>query len=106
MNTVSNESFYCAHCGHIEPTNLNDVIEGNANSFVYAHKESCGAINDSIAHDMFVALANSMTHMRMNDALTSRIEDHITNSMAAFADFYLTTDSHVYTWIDADMRLK
>ena len=97
---VSHEAYYCAHCGHLEPINPEDQ------NFVYVHNDDCRCHLDFIAHDMFLALANAMTHMDLNEVLLSRAESNITKSMIPFRDKYLKPNSHVYRWLNRDMSLK
>ena len=99
--TVSHNAFYCAHCGHIEP-----LHSGYYDNSIYVHKDDCSATVNFIAHDMFLSLANSMTHMRMNDALTDRVAENIATSMLPFANEYLKDNSHAYKWINKSMYLR
>ena len=101
--TVSNLSEYCAHCGHLEPIN-EDKFE--TETLIFTHKDDCLCMLDIEAHEMFKALANAMTHMKMNDCLMRRAEDSIILAMKPFAERRLINSSHAFKWIKDDMRLK
>lgn len=96
---VSQLAYYCAHCGHIEPENPED------DSFVFVHLGSCRATDNAIAHEMFNALANAMTHMKMNDILTERFIDHATKAMQPFASEFLNEHSYSFKWLKKDCSL-
>lgn len=102
MNTVSQLAIYCAHCGHIEPINPD---KKEVQSFVFIHEDDCRVMDDEIAHQMFNALADAMTHMKMNDCLLRRAEESAIAAMKPFADEYLNKNSYSFTWLDEDMRL-
>ena len=104
MKTVSLLSEYCAHCGHLEPVNA-DKFESEC--MRYSHSPECLCSENEQAHDMFVALANAMTHMRINDCLLTRAEESATRAMKPFADEFLSSrNSHVFAWINKDMTIK
>ena len=103
MNTVSQLATYCAHCGHIEPEN-DDISESEA--LVFVHLDDCMCSYNEMAHQMFNALANAMTHMKANDCLLRRAEESATAAMQPFADQYLVKSSYSFKWINEDMTLK
>jgi hypothetical protein len=103
MNIVSQLATYCAHCGHIEPVN-EDVSESE--SLVFVHLDDCMTSYNEMAHQMFNALANAMTHMKANDCLLRRAEESVTSAMKPFADQYLVENSYSYKWINEDMTVK
>ena len=103
MITVSQLATYCAHCGHIEPVS-EDVSESE--SLVFVHLDDCTTSYNEMAHQMFNALANAMTHMKANDCLLSRAEESATSAMKPFADQYLVKGSYSFKWINEDMTIK
>lgn len=109
MNTVSQLAEYCAHCGHIEPIIADkfyteDVI--TLGSLTYIHLDDCRCTENEIAHQMFNALANAMTHMKANDCLLRRAEQSAKSAMQPFADKYLVESSYSFKWINEDMTIK
>ena len=103
MNTVSQLATYCAHCGHIEPIN-GDKCETEA--LVFVHLDDCKCMDNEMAHQMFNALANAMTHMKANDCLLRRAEESATSAMQPLADQYLDKNSYSFKWINEDMTIK
>lgn len=99
--TVSENATYCAHCGHIEP----EYTAGNG-SMVFVHKDDCKVMGNELAHGMFNALANAMTHMDANECLLRRAEGNIVSAMEPFAEKYLNDNSFFYKWANKDMTLK
>ena len=109
MNTVSQLAAYCAHCGHIEPIIADkfyseDVI--SEGSLTYVHLDDCRCKENEMAHQMFNALANAMTHMEANDCLLRRATESATSAMQTFADEYLNENSYSFKWINEDMTFK
>lgn len=100
-NTVSQDAICCAHCGHIERS----FIDHN-NLMAFNHKDECDAMSDLLAHDMFMALANAMVHMKSNDCLLKRAEENITNAMLPFAEMHLNENSFSLQWLNKDMTIK
>lgn len=95
MRVVSDWAEYCAHCGHIEPENLEESIASDGViGLVYQHKYNCTAYTDKIAHDMFVALWNAETHMKDNDVWLRRAAENIERAMKPFEEKWLSEDSH------------
>ncbi len=107
--TVSQLAIYCAHCGHIEPIIADkfykeDIV--SEGSLTYVHLDDCRCTEDEMAHTMFNALGNAMTHMKINDCLLRRAEESATSAMMPFADKYLNSNSYSFKWINEDMTIK
>lgn len=96
MTTVSDWSVCCAHCGFIEPSNLEDIEadETCQTSGVYVHKESCRAHECGLEHDLFMGLWNARIHMQMNDVLLRRINEELAQKMKPFIEKRLNDDSY------------
>jgi len=109
MSIVSQLAEYCAHCGHLEPINA-DMFENESTlqvgCLVFVHLDDCRCNDNPMAHKMFIALANTMTHMKANDCLLSRAEHSVTSAMQPFSDKYLNKNSYSFKWINEDMTIK
>lgn len=94
--TVSDHAKFCAHCGWLEPLNLEE-IENDENCTVggaYVHKEDCRAMECGHEHGLFIALWNARIHMQMNDVLLRRANESIVDAMRPYIKSRLNEDSY------------
>lgn len=92
---VSDWAKCCAHCGWIEPSNMDD-IEGDESCTaggVYVHKADCRAMHNGVEHELFMALWNARIHMKMNDVLLRRADESITDAMRLYINNQLDETS-------------
>lgn len=84
--TVSDWAKCCAQCGWIEPLNIEE-IEGDETctiAGVYAHREDCRAHQNGVEHELFMALWNARIHMEVNDVLSRRANESLTEAMTCY----------------------
>jgi hypothetical protein len=96
MNTISEFAKCCAHCGWIEPSNIDEILNDFTSSVggVYVHNEECIAMeNDGVEHDLFMALWNARTHIKINDFLLPRAKDSLERAMTAYIKNQLNSES-------------
>ena len=95
MSTVSDWATCCAHCGHIEPSNLVEIEADKSCTVgaVYVHKDDCKAHECGVEHDMFMALWNARTHMELNDVLLRRADESLCDAMTPYINHRLTDSS-------------
>ncbi len=92
---VSEWAFCCAHCGHIEPSNMAEMEADESCTIgaVYVHNDDCRARECGVEHDMFMALWNARTHMEMNGVLLSRANESLCDAMTPYINRRLTDSS-------------
>ena len=96
MTTVSDWAVCCAHCGFIEPSNLEDIESDETcmTGGVYVHKDDCCAHECGLEHDLFMGLWNARIHMQMNDVLLRRMSEELAQKMKPFIEKRLNDDSY------------
>lgn len=108
--TVSEWSKCCAHCGWLEPSNIEDIEQDESCTIggVFIHKEDCRAHENGVEHEMFMALWNARTHMKLNDVLLRRANESLTEAMELFiknqldeSSFFVNREQDKF-WIDRD----
>jgi len=95
-HVVSDLAHCCAHCGWIEPSNMDDIESDQSCTIgaVYTHKSDCRAHeNDGVEHKMFMSLWNARIHMEMNGVLLRRAEESINEAMTCYIKNQLNDDS-------------
>ena len=97
MSTVvSDWAECCAHCGWLEPNNMAELDQDESCTIVpiIVHKVGCGVAHHPEAHELFMSLWNSRTHMEMNEVLLRRIDENTREVMQKFVDRHLTEESY------------
>ena len=95
MTTVSNLAFCCAHCGFLEPANIEEIENDESCTVgcVYVHKDDCRAQENGVEHDLFMALWNARIHMELNDVLLRRANENLINAMRPYIENQLSDES-------------
>lgn len=98
-DTVSDLAYYCAHCGHLEPTNEKEFDESDCTiGLVYVHKDDCKVGENLMLNDLFMAAINSRTNAIMNECNGRRHNQMIADGVSDFIHEYLTPSSHFMKW--------
>ena len=106
--TVSDWAKCCAHCGWIEPSNMEEIEadESCAIGGAYVHNEDCRAHQNGFEHELFMALWNARIHMEMNDVLLRRANESITVAMTYYiknqldeTSFFVNREQDKF-WVD------
>lgn len=92
---VSDWAECCAHCGWLEPTNMQEIENDESCTVraVYEHLPNCEPVLNKVEHGMFMALWNARTHMKMNDVLLRRAEASLTDAMKPYISDMLDESS-------------
>lgn len=95
MIAVSDWATCCAHCGWLEPSNMQEIENDESCTIgaIYVHGAECRAHENGTEHDMFMALWNARIHMEMNDVLLRRAEESLNSAMIPYIKNQLTEDS-------------
>lgn len=105
---ISDWAECCAHCGSIEPSNMDDIANDESCTIgaVYVHKDDCRAMHNGVEHNLFMALWNARIHMQMNDVLLRRANENITDAMKLYiknqlaeSSFFVNSESDKF-WIE------
>lgn len=105
---VSDLAECCAHCGWVEPSNMEDIENDESCTIgaIYIHKEDCRAHENGVEHGMFMALWNARIHMEMNDVLLRRANESLVEAMTPYirnqldSSSFFITRNHDKFWAD------